>query len=811
MGIELPAELRDAAARAGARWPEGDEDAMRESATAWREAARSLDALARDADASAQGVLAAFEGDAARAARREWDRFVTEDGELPRTAAECVAAADRLDHAAEQIGAAKVRMVRELVALAKSTDAAEQAAAAGHPQALGELDAAVRRAAAGLAQVHETLTRAVDIDSGVTVDSGGALDLASGALSIVDSAVGAGGNVLSGASAAAQDALTPVAQTAESVSGQVEDLAAEAAPVVEGAGGLAGDASAELGRTTAQVGDAVAGSAADVGGAVQAGAEGVAGAVDQAVGAAGQTADGVGQAADGAGQAADGVGQAVGAAGQAADGVGQGPGRWQADAEHTGPIDIAAGSWASGLADAGTGPVPVAGAQPGWAAPGDDPASTTAPHSVHQAWASPPSAPSGAAAPPPPAPGAPAPQGFAPPAGGHFVPPPGGAAPGAPGAQPSRPPVAPPRPPGYAPPQQQPQPQQPPQQQQQPQPQSKPANPGSPAVPVHHGQGGPPPRQGNPGPGQYRGGPGFQGQPGPQGPPAGYQGHGHNAHSGHHGQQPQHPRMRPGGGQLQPPLGAHPEPPPRVPRRNERDPEVLAFVLHQFPIGHMPVAASRASTQVCREEADAAGRFPPQDHPRADLVDDTDALARVRARDARGGADLERADPERAPEELVTTHDPLGELSEIEWERQYVTKQGDHVWPPVDARPEGGVEAGEPVVLPPDEVVDRIGDGEGRVLSAVATAFSQRSQPPAYLERAYRRYRVLRELPVWQSVAAPWFGQPGGGVRYRTTYPVDDLVALGYLVELTAELETAEAQTLRIYRAQAAAEEDVRL
>ncbi|WP_346139148.1 TNT domain-containing protein, partial [Saccharopolyspora erythraea] len=403
------------------------------------------------------------------------------------------------------------------------------------------------------------------------------------------------------------------------------------------------------------------------------------------------------------------------------------------------------------------------------------------------------------------------PQGFAPPAGGHFVPPPGGAAPaapGAPGAQPSRPPVAPPpRPPSYAPPQQQP----PQQQQQQQQPPSKPANPASPAVPVHQGQSGPPVRQGNPGPGQYRGGPGFQGQPGPQGPPAGYQGHGHNPHSGRHGQQPQHPRMGPGGGQFQPPPGAHPEPPPRVPRRNERDPEVLAFVLHQFPIGHMPVAASRASTQVCREEADAAGRFPPQDHPQADLVDDTDALARLRARDARGGGDLERADPAPVPEELVATHDPLGELSEIEWERRYVTKQGDHVWPPADAHPEGGVEAGEPVVLPPDEVVDRVGDGEGRVLSAVAAAFSQRSQPPAYLERAYRRYRVLRELPVWQSVAAPWFCQPGGGVRYRTTYPVDDLVALGYLVELTEELETAEAQTLRIDRAQAAAEEDVRL
>ncbi|MDA3631169.1 hypothetical protein OU415_37485, partial [Saccharopolyspora sp. WRP15-2] len=123
MGIELPAELRDVAARAGAQWPEADEDKMRESAMAWRDAAKSMDGLAGNADSVAQGALRAFDGEAAQAASREWDGFVADGGALPASVKQCNAAADRLDHAAEQVGAAKVQMVRELVALAKQTDA----------------------------------------------------------------------------------------------------------------------------------------------------------------------------------------------------------------------------------------------------------------------------------------------------------------------------------------------------------------------------------------------------------------------------------------------------------------------------------------------------------------------------------------------------------------------------------------------------------------------------------------------------------------------------------------------------------------
>ena len=52
------------------------------------------------------------------------------------------------------------------------------------------------------------------------------------------------------------------------------------------------------------------------------------------------------------------------------------------------------------------------------------------------------------------------------------------------------------------------------------------------------------------------------------------------------------------------------------------------------------------------------------------------------------------------------------------------------------------------------------------------------------MDAGYHRYRVVKVLPVWFTLSAEWFGQPGGGARFRATYPVADLVALGYLEEM---------------------------
>ncbi len=740
MGIELPVELRDVAARTGVRWPVADEDRMRESAAAWRQAATSIGRLAADSDFSAEGALSAMSGGAAHAARRQWNGFVAPDsGRFMVSVKECTAAADRLEHAAEQIGAAKVRMVRELVNLAKATDATERAAAAGSAQALAGVHTAISAASTNLARVHADLARTVQSHAG-------------------EPHGGARGGGATAQSSTVEEPFLGQAGDRRATRLGVTDLESEPGEV-----GHRGDT-----RDLGNAGDL--GNPGDRHGSIE---------QRPAPGAAGNGAIG-------------GLGGAAGTAGSA---------RIAGNAERTGPVG------ADTIAAADTGPLPAAGSASGFA---DDPAAAgtspaTAPQATHQAWAAPaappvdasPAASGGPVGSPTAGPGnAPSPGSAA--SGGYFAPPvvagdgqpagaPGVAAPGNPGgaggvagpgaggplggsaAQPRSPAV----PAG---------------------PYGPPAQPGpAPAGQAPAAQPGYPPLRGGYQPGVVGAGPA---KPGPVAPG-----------------QPGAPH----------PAGPH-EAAQRPLRQAGRNSAVLAFVLHQFPIGYLPVAAASASRQLPAPPPDldrAAGlRFPPQDHPHAELVDDTGALSRVHSGEANAksepgsrrrtpwgpdqdeasanGTDHSEADHSDADQseadqraELVAGHDPLGgELSESEWQRRYVARAAvdglrtEYVWPPWEQYPEGGLEAGLATVLPPDTVIDRFGEGSGRVLAPGKTSFRRRSLPPEHLDRPYRRYRVVCPLPVWQTTSCPWFEQPGGGTRYRVTYPVDDLVVMGYLVEI---------------------------
>ncbi|MFC7341450.1 glycohydrolase toxin TNT-related protein [Saccharopolyspora griseoalba] len=632
MGIELPAELAGVAEKAGVRWPEADEDRMRESATAWREAARSIESLAGDADTTAQGALRAFRGEAADAAGREWRGFVEEDGLLPVSARRCTAAADRLDDAAQRIGETKVELVRELTALARRTDVAEQAAKAGHPQALAAVDSEIRGATVNLARLHETLATAVGPEPGAVVEAG----------------TRAIGNEKS----------------------TVDELARGAEPGAPEAAGR-------------------------VVGGVQ---------------------ESVGEVAAGAQHAMDGA--PPGGAGEVA------------------PTVEESGEAVRDAADPSTGPIPVSGGSgPAGPSPAADPA--TAPHGVQSAWA---------------------------------------AAPG----QPAQPPVAQP-PQAYGPP---------PAQQG-----GYFAAPGGTAGPNAGATGQPPPHAAGP----RAPGPGAYGQVGAPVPP----GRGATPHrAGPPNQQVQRAPLMPPHNPPQAPSHA-PESPQRGLRNGPRNADAVAIVLHQFPIGHLPVASHGASRQLpppSTGEPRAGLNFPPQDHPESRLVDDADALAGIGSGELYREAQRERrerGDPERLPEDLLAGYDELGELSELEWEQRY-TAGGSRAWPPSEQFPEGGHEAGEPVVLEPETELDLLGDGAGRIFHAAGTPFAQRSLPPGHAEREHRSYRVVRPLPVWRSVVAPWFEQPGGGLRYRATCSANDLVGLGWLVELTRGRRIAEASTLRI-------------
>lgn len=204
-----------------------------------------------------------------------------------------------------------------------------------------------------------------------------------------------------------------------------------------------------------------------------------------------------------------------------------------------------------------------------------------------------------------------------------------------------------------------------------------------------------------------------------------------------------------------------------------------------FPIGHMPVATARPARQLPPPSPEydyAPGmRFEPHDHPESELISDAETFP----------AEVEPPLADAVVDGLAVGYDSLGDQNERDWDRRFVVRAGsgratmdtEYAWPPSELFPEGATAPGEPDVLEPGTVIDRFGTTEGRVFAADSTAFGRRSLPPSHLRAGYRRYQVLRPLPVWRGISAAWFAQPGGGVRYRTVYPAQDLVALGYLTE----------------------------
>lgn len=238
--------------------------------------------------------------------------------------------------------------------------------------------------------------------------------------------------------------------------------------------------------------------------------------------------------------------------------------------------------------------------------------------------------------------------------------------------------------------------------------------------------------------------------------------------------------------------------------RTDRASVVALFLVHMFPIGHLPRATGEPARQLPAPppEADFAPglRFEPHDHPESHTVDLGQALGRARAAQpcAPGLDGLPADHPVVAG--LLHDYDPLADMHERGWDRRYVVRPGtataptpEYAWPPGELYPEGGVADGEPIVLEPGVLIDRFGQEGGRVFSEDGTRFRARALPPALVGAGYHRYRVVRALPMWRATSASWFGQPGGGVRYRAVYPAGELVALGYLEELVAP----EADTLR--------------
>jgi hypothetical protein len=795
MGIELPPELADVAAQAGVVWPEADEEAMATQAQAWRDTATSMSTLATDADTAARSALSTVSGEAADKASAEWKTFVEADsGHLTSLVKDANDAADRLEHAANQVGTAKVEIVRNLVGLAQNTDAAHAAAQAGHPSALAGLDTAVRGTAANVANIESNLISAVQPTSGV--------DMAA-----VQNPVNAnpGHHLLPGV---VTDAVAPLANTVSTTAGAVGDLAQHGGDVVgattdqvapgagdlirhgtgtvadtaTGAGNTAGNVVTDAGNTAGQVvtdaGNA-AGGAADL---VRPGTGVAAGAVDHVMpgGHPGEVLPDPGDVLPDRPDGPNLPGHPGDVLPDRPDGSNL-PGRpgdlLPGDPEVTGPVP----------ADnfPGDAPTPPTGqtVQSGFA--GGLEASAAAPANLPPAAApqpANPAAPGFGGAPFAGAPAAPPVVGGPPPAAGApavGAPPPGAAAPARPTTFAPAAPIA-----AMA---------------------DRPPDP-APRKQMAGPPGAPPPAKGERDEvltafwihmfpighlpvASYR--------PARQLPPPPVE---LDYAAGLRFEPADHPQFNLVDGTPRlaeitesiraatpPPANQDYAPTPGPDYPPTPPPHPAEAVAAGYPPATMGGAPAAQGYSFAAQPANpAAAGHPPQAPAEADTVPNLRPIT--------PSAGLTADHPN--VQTLLENHDPLGGGHERDWDRRYLVRFGsvtahgispeglEYNWPTSEQYPEGGSAPGDPEVLDPETVIDRFGTPHGRVFAEDSTPFPQRSLPPDHKDGGYRRYRVTKPLPVWRAVSAAWFGQPGGGVRYRTTHSAVELVALGYLEEI---------------------------
>jgi hypothetical protein len=94
--------------------------------------------------------------------------------------------------------------------------------------------------------------------------------------------------------------------------------------------------------------------------------------------------------------------------------------------------------------------------------------------------------------------------------------------------------------------------------------------------------------------------------------------------------------------------------------------------------------------------------------------------------------------------------------------------------------------AGIVIDLPPELPIDRVGALDGVHTYPIDTPFEFRSLPPTALrpENDVHKFLTTADVRVRARITAPWFGRPGGGIRFTLQRPetgIRDLVVLGLL------------------------------
>ncbi len=125
-------------------------------------------------------------------------------------------------------------------------------------------------------------------------------------------------------------------------------------------------------------------------------------------------------------------------------------------------------------------------------------------------------------------------------------------------------------------------------------------------------------------------------------------------------------------------------------------------------------------------------------------------------------------------------------------EKLFKEKNLNGGWPPYD----GFISKTSAKLEPGKILLDRYGgktvDGKfvdsGTYFAKAGTDFEKRALPNSFLDKSkpvpLNTYEIIKDLPVYEGEAIPWFGQPGKGIQYQTPLGVDELIEKGYIKRL---------------------------
>jgi len=113
---------------------------------------------------------------------------------------------------------------------------------------------------------------------------------------------------------------------------------------------------------------------------------------------------------------------------------------------------------------------------------------------------------------------------------------------------------------------------------------------------------------------------------------------------------------------------------------------------------------------------------------------------------------------------------------------KYANTKGLNPWNGKYKYPENGGALGEwtDKTLQIGEKVDRFGNEEGTYFSPEGTPIENRSLHPLS-NRNHNSYEIMKPFNVQSSTVAPYYGQPGGGIQYRSNTSILDLLKGGYI------------------------------